>query len=198
MYRALPVLLATLLLPLLTQAQQLCLVVGVIDGDTIDARCGQPNAYEKIRVRITEIDAPEKRQPFGEKSRQSLADLCFQAQAVISSTSKDRYGRTLGRVECKGKDVALHQAQAGMAWWYAQYGKDRAVQAAEQQARADRAGLWADASPKPPWEFRHPATTAQAAPVTHRAAAHGAECHVGPRGGTYTITASGRKNYGGC
>ncbi|MGP3726401.1 excalibur calcium-binding domain-containing protein [Cereibacter sphaeroides] len=23
-------------------------------------------------------------------------------------------------------------------------------------------------------------------------------CHVGPRGGTYTITASGRKNYGGC
>ena len=24
------------------------------------------------------------------------------------------------------------------------------------------------------------------------------QCFVGPRGGTYTITASGRKNYGGC
>jgi endonuclease YncB( thermonuclease family) len=179
------------------QAQQSCLVVGVIDGDTIDARCGQTNAHEQIRIRLTEIDAPEKNQPFGARAKQSLSDLCYQVQATITSTSKDRYGRTLGRVECGGKDAALHQTQTGMAWWYAQYGKDRAVQAAEQQARAARVGLWADAAPTPPWEFRHP-TTAQTAPVAHRAAAHGSECHVGPRGGTYTITASGRKNYGGC
>lgn len=34
----------------------------------------------------------------------------------------------------------------------------------------------------------------QSAPVQ----SGGATCYVGPRGGTYTITKSGRKNYAGC
>lgn len=177
------------------QAQQSCLVVGVIDGDTLDAKCGQPGAYKQIRVRITEIDAPEKAQPFGERSKQSLSSLCYQAQAVISSTSKDRYGRTLARVECNGKDVALHQAQNGMAWWYTQYGKDPAVHAAEQQARAAQIGLWADASPTAPWEYRHP-TSATAAQNHVANVSDSSTCHIGPRGGRYTITSSGRKHYG--
>jgi endonuclease YncB( thermonuclease family) len=188
-----------LLLPLAAQAQQSCLVVGITDGDTLKARCGAPGAYEQVTVRISEIDAPEKAQPFGERSKQSLSDLCFQAQAVISSTTKDRYGRTVARVECNGKDVALHQAQAGMAWWYVQYGKDQAIRTAEQRARASRVGLWADAAPVAPWEYRRPAGgSTAAAPVAYWAAAQSGECHVGPRGRTYTITASGRKNYGGC
>lgn len=195
-HKLVKVCLAALLLPIAAQAQQACLVVGVIDGDTIDARCGQPERYEKIRIRITEIDAPEKRQPFGERSKQSLSDLCFQVQAVISSTSKDRYGRTLGKVECNGKDVALHQVQAGMAWWYVKYGKDSVVQAAEQKARAARVGLWADAAPVEPWDYRRPASGTKPRQIT--STAHDSTCYTGPRGGTYTITASGNKNYGGC
>lgn len=34
--------------------------------------------------------------------------------------------------------------------------------------------------------------------VSTRSAPSGQTCYTGPRGGTYTITASGRKNYGGC
>nr|WP_255368601.1 thermonuclease family protein [Polaromonas sp. OV174] len=143
-----------LLLPVAAQAQQSCLVVGVTDGDTIKARCGQPGAYEQVKVRIAEIDAPEKRQPFGERSRQSLAGLCHEAQAVIKPTAKDRYGRTVARVSCNGQDVSLHQVRAGMAWWYVKYGKDMAVQDAERQARSSRAGLWVDSEPIPPWEWR--------------------------------------------
>lgn len=185
-----------LLLPLAAQAQQSCLVVGITDGDTLKARCGAPGSYQQVIVRISEIDAPEKTQPFGQKSKQSLSDLCFQALAVITSTKTDRYGRTVARVECNGKDVALHQVQAGMAWWYVKYGTDQSVQAAEQQARRTRAGLWADAAPVAPWEYRHPASGT--APHQTTSTAHDSTCHIGPRGGTYTITASGRKNYGGC
>lgn len=185
-----------LLFPLAAVAQQSCLVVGVTDGDTIKVRCGTLGAYEQVTVRISEIDAPEKAQPFGQKSKQSLSDLCFQSQAVISSTKTDRYGRTVARVECNGKDVALHQVERGMAWWYVKYGVDLSIQTAEQRARAARAGLWADAAPTPPWEYRHPASSTAPHQVT--STSHDRTCHVGPRGGTYTITASGRKNYGGC
>lgn len=34
--------------------------------------------------------------------------------------------------------------------------------------------------------------------ATTRRYTSSSRCHVGPRGGTYTITSSGRKNYGGC
>ena len=96
-------------------AAQICLIVGVSDGDTLRARCGTPGAYEQVKIRLSEIDAPESKQAFGERSKQSLSDLCFQQQAVITGGKKDKYGRTLARVECKGQDAAIHQALAGMA-----------------------------------------------------------------------------------
>lgn len=94
----------------------LCLVVGISDGDTLTARCGQPGAYEQVKVRIHTIDAPERKQPFGNRSRESLSELCFQQQARIQHLDTDRYGRTVASVECRGKDVAQHQVSTGMAW----------------------------------------------------------------------------------
>ena len=70
-----------------------CLVVGVSDGDTLTARCGGPGNYRQVKVRLGEIDAPEKRQPFGERSRQSLAEICFRRSAEIRAATRDRYGR---------------------------------------------------------------------------------------------------------
>ena len=99
-----------------SHAAQQCLIVGVTDGDTLRARCGTPEAYEQVKIGLSEIDAPESKQAFGERSKQSLSDLCFQQQAVITGGKRDKYGRTLARVECQGKDAAIHQAQAGMAW----------------------------------------------------------------------------------
>lgn len=128
--------------------------MAIADGDTLTARCGEPGAYEQVKVRLAEIDAPEKAQPFGNVSRQHLASLCFQQQATIRQTSRDRYGRTVARVECQGKDANLEQVRAGMAWAYTKYLTDPEVKALETAARAAGAGLWADQAPVAPWEWR--------------------------------------------
>lgn len=62
-----------------------CLVVGIADGDTLTARCGEPGQYQQVKVRLSAIDAPESKQPFGNVSRQHLAELCFKQTAKILS-----------------------------------------------------------------------------------------------------------------
>jgi endonuclease YncB( thermonuclease family) len=74
----------------------LCLVISIIDGDTLKALCGE----ETLTIRLAEIDAPEKRQAFGNRSKNRLAGLCYQEQAQIRPTTKDRFGRTVARVYC--------------------------------------------------------------------------------------------------
>jgi endonuclease YncB( thermonuclease family) len=148
-----------LLVPLVTgAAPRSCLVVGIADGDTLTARCGQPGAYEQVKVRLAEIDAPEKKQPFGERSRQSLASLCFQREAVLRTSTIDRYGRTVARVKCDGRDANAEQVRTGMAWAYTQYQTDPAIPRLELEARSARTGLWRDlgtaAEPTAPWEWR--------------------------------------------
>lgn len=105
-------------------------------------------------MRLAEIDAPEKRQPFGAQSRQHLSDLCFKTQATIHPKTTDRYGRTVARVECRGVDASAHQVQSGMAWAYTKYLTDQAIMSNELAARVDRRGLWALPDPVPPWEWR--------------------------------------------
>lgn len=135
-------------------ATLLCLVVAIADGDTLTARCGEPDAFYQVKVRLAEIDAPEKAQPFGDRSRQHLAALCFRKAAHIRPQTTDRYGRTVARVECEGKDANAEQVRSGMAWAYTRYLTDPSIAQLEQQARAARAGLWADSSPIPPWDWR--------------------------------------------
>lgn len=133
----------------------LCLVVAIADGDTLTARCGEPGAYEQVKVRISAIDAPEKRQPFGPRSRQSLAALCFQTEARITERDRDRYGRTVADVECRGQDVGQHQVSAGMAWVYERYARGYdALRPLQDAAQAAHTGLWADREPVAPWEWR--------------------------------------------
>lgn len=135
-------------------AALLCLVVGISDGDTLTARCGEPSAYEQVKVRLAGVDAPEKRQPFGQKSRQHLAHLCFQVEARITPRSTDRYGRTVADVECRGQDAGQAQVQAGMAWYYVRYGKGyEALAGLEDDARQGRRGLWQQEAVAP-WEWR--------------------------------------------
>lgn len=140
----------------------LCLVVGVSDGDTIKVRCGNPGGYEQVTIRLAEIDAPEKGQAFGQRSKQSLSSLCFGELATVKPQTLDRYGRTVARVECRGEDASSEQARTGMAWFFTRYGKDAGIRALEGLARGSRAGLWADPFPVPPWEWRQ----AQKRPVT--------------------------------
>ncbi|MBL0422390.1 thermonuclease family protein [Ramlibacter sp. AW1] len=134
-----------------------CLVVGLADGDTVTARCGPPGAYRQVKVRLAEIDAPEKKQPFGHRSRQALADLCFRRSARLRVVTSDRYGRAVARVECGGVDANAEMVRRGMAWAYTKYQTDSRLTQLEAQARARGAGLWADRSPQPPWEWRQKA-----------------------------------------
>jgi endonuclease YncB( thermonuclease family) len=127
-------------------------VVSVADGDTITVL----REHEQIKVRLNEIDAPEKAQAFGNRSKQSLSELCFDKTATLADQGKDRYGRTLARVHCEGIDANTEQVRRGMAWVYRKYApKDSPLYASEDEARAAKRGLWVDAEPVPPWEWRH-------------------------------------------
>lgn len=129
-----------------------CLIIAISDGDTLTARC---NDDEQVKVRLTEIDAPEKAQPFGQRSKQSLSKLCYRAEAKIEIQTTDRYGRSIARVTCNGVDANTEQVRLGMAWVYDKYVKDKSLYAIQDQARAGKIGLWADPDPVPPWEWRH-------------------------------------------
>jgi micrococcal nuclease len=125
-------------------------VIGISDGDTMTVL----HERQPIKIRIAEIDAPEKKQPFGTRSKQSLSDLCFGKQAEVFPEKKDRYGRTIARVKCEGKDASVHQVHAGMAWVYDRYVTDRSLYTLQNLARSGRQGLWVDPGPVAPWEWR--------------------------------------------
>jgi endonuclease YncB( thermonuclease family) len=126
-------------------------VVAVADGDTITVL----KDLQQVKVRLTEIDAPEKKQAFGNRSKESLSDLCFGKTATLIEKSKDRYGRTLARVTCDGTDANAEQVRRGLAWAYTKYLTDPQIKVLEEEARASRLGLWRDETPVPPWEWRH-------------------------------------------
>ena len=109
----------------------------------------------QVKVRLTDIDAPELRQPFGTRSKQSLSQLCFGKIAALDVRGKDRYKRSLARVTCDGTDANAEQVRRGFAWTYTRYARaDSPLHAIEGEARAAHRGLWADATPVPPWDWR--------------------------------------------
>jgi endonuclease YncB( thermonuclease family) len=125
-------------------------VVAVADGDTITVM----RDLVPVKLRLLEIDAPEKKQAFGARSKQSLSDLCFNKTATLIEKGRDRYGRTLARVSCEGVDANAEQVRRGMAWVYDRYVTDRALYAVQTEARDAGRGLWSDPDAVPPWQWR--------------------------------------------
>lgn len=125
-------------------------VIDIADGDTLTLL----KDNKKVKIRLGGIDAPERKQAFGNRSRESLEELCAGKQASYRTQDTDRYGRVVAQVTCEGKDANRAQVERGMAWVYEQYNKDRALPGLEAQARAERRGLWADARPVAPWSWR--------------------------------------------
>lgn len=132
-------------------------VVAVADGDTLTVLDAN---NRQTRVRLQGIDAPERRQAFGQASKRNLSDLVFNRQVVVEYEKTDKYGRTLGKVLADGRDVNLEQIKLGLAWHYKNYQdeqtpEDRRLYAdAEAEARVAKRGMWADQNPTPPWDFR--------------------------------------------
>lgn len=132
-------------------------VVGITDGDTITVL---DNTNVQHKVRLAGIDAPEKKQPFGQKSNQSLSDCAYDKTAVVEGNKLDRYGRLVGKVLVSGLDCNLRQINLGLAWHYKKYMNEQAQDdrltyaQAEDDARSKKTGLWSDANSMPPWEWR--------------------------------------------
>ena len=124
-------------------------VVSIADGDTITVLDADKKQH---KVRLTGIDAPEKKQAFGAKSKARLGELVAGKDVVVEWKDKDTYGRTLGKVRQGSLDVNLQMVKDGLAWHYKKYSKSAELSGAE--AKAGKKGLWADPSPMPPWDFR--------------------------------------------
>jgi endonuclease YncB( thermonuclease family) len=132
--------------------------VAISDGDTVTVLDAENHQH---KIRFAGIDAPEKAQAFGQASKRSLSDMVYERQVSVEWGKRDRYGRVIGKISADQIDVCLEQVRRGMAWHYKQYQRDQspadrqAYAAAEDIARANHVGLWRDAHPIPPWEFRH-------------------------------------------
>lgn len=128
-------------------------VVGIADGDTLTVLDADKVQH---KIRLAEIDAPEKAQPFGNRSKQALNGLVHGKVVRVVEHGHDKYKRTIGRVYQGDVDVSAEQVKQGLAWVYRKYApKDSPLYAIEDEARAARRGLWFDAEPTPPWDWRH-------------------------------------------
>ena len=132
-------------------------IVGISDGDTVTLLNANKRQY---KIRMSGIDAPEKKMPFGQRSKEHLSDLVFSKDVQVETEKLDRYGRMLGKILLDRQDINLAMVNAGLAWHYKKYQQeqtrsDRLLYAhAEEQARLRRIGLWRDPNPTPPWEWR--------------------------------------------
>lgn len=132
-------------------------VIRVADGDTLTVLDAQ---LVQHKVRLQGVDAPEKAQPFGQRSKARLASQVFGRVVTVQYDKRDKYGRIVGKVLLGGHDVNLGQVAAGQAWHYKEYQQEQleddrhAYAAAEGSAQVARLGLWSEVAPIAPWEFR--------------------------------------------
>ena len=152
------VLIILLFFPLFSLAEELIgKVIKVSDGDTITVL---DSNNQKHKIRLKGIDAPESQQAFGDISTQSLSELVYDKEVLVTWDKKDKYYRILGKVIADDRDVNYEQLKKGLAWYYKQYEKDlndedkKKYSEAEEWARNYTEGLWADSNSIPPWEFR--------------------------------------------
>ena len=115
-------------------------MIGISDGDTFTLLIAD---QREVKIRLAEIDAPEKAQPYGTKSKQALSALAYGKQARVAVQTNDQYGRPVGRVSVGSTDVNAALVQQGAAWVYRQYAHDPQLIDLERQAKAARRGLWA-------------------------------------------------------
>jgi endonuclease YncB( thermonuclease family) len=133
-------------------------VVGISDGDTITVLVER----QQLKVRINGIDAPEKKQAYGERSKENLSNMAFGKDARLDCHKTDRYGRQICKVWVQPAscptcgmtlDVGLAQIVAGMAWWYRAYAKEQSAEdrgryeSEENEARLRKRGLWSAPNP---------------------------------------------------
>ncbi len=136
-------------------AQFVARCVGVTDGDTLKVLYVEGETKSEIKIRLYGIDAPERKQAFGTQAKTALSELAFGKDLTVTSTGRDRYGRLLAWLAVESTPINAEMVRAGFAWHYRKYApKETELADLEADARANRRGLWIDAAPVAPWEFR--------------------------------------------
>ena len=125
-------------------------VVKIADGDTLTLLVDS----KQLKIRLSDIDTPERKQPFGTKAKQALPDLAFSRRAQVVEVTVDRYGRIVGRVYVDDVDVNRELMAQGFAWVYRRYSDDAELVELEAQAKEKGLGLWAEPNPILPWEWQ--------------------------------------------
>jgi len=120
------------------------------DGDTLTIVIDG----QQEKIRLSDIDTPERKQPYGTRAKQALSELAFGKTITVLTTTKDRYGRVIGHITADGVDVNAELVRLGYAWVYRRYSNDKELIHLEENARSGGLGLWADSNPIPPWEWR--------------------------------------------
>lgn len=128
-------------------------VIRIMDGDTMEV------LYENtpIKIRLSHIDCPERRrsQPFNNNAKKALSNLCFGQKVTVHGEKYDRYKRLIAVVfNPKNQNINKEMIKKGMAWHFKKYSRDTAYANLEIEARKKKVGLWQDANPTPPWEWR--------------------------------------------
>lgn len=128
-------------------------VVAITDGDTLKVLTAD---NEQINIRLSEIDTPERKQPWGSRAKQALSDPAFGKAVTVLPVTKDRYGRLVAHIEADGVSVSHELVRTGNAWVYGRYMKDESLLDLEAAARREKLGLWrlAETDQIPPWEWR--------------------------------------------
>lgn len=127
-------------------------VLWIHDGDTVSVAA--PNGLW-FKVRLWGIDAPELGQPGGRDSMMALIRLVGRKNVTVNVKDRDRYGRLIGVIIYRKKDINLEMLKLGQACYYKQYApKQKNYAEAEAEARKKKRGLWSEADPVAPWEWR--------------------------------------------
>ena len=126
-------------------------VISVTDGDTIKILDEKNKVY---KIRLNDIDAPEKKQAFGNKSKENLSKYIAGENVRVEYYKLDRYKRILGTVYFKDKDINKQQIIDGYAWVYKKYSKNNEYINQERISKNHKRGLWKDDKPIEPWEYR--------------------------------------------
>ena len=114
-------------------------VVGITDGDTVVILDGTKTQH---KVRLSDIDAPESKQPYGTKARQQLSDFVFGKEVTADCREKDKYGRDLCTIRIGDLDVNAEMVNAGAAWVYTKYNTREELPALQEAAKGAKRGLW--------------------------------------------------------
>ena len=131
-------------------------VIVVIDGDTVLFKPDHYGARSRafLKIRLADIDAPEKGQACGDAATRELMNLVLKQHVEINTVATDAYGRSVAHLQKGALQVNAEMVRLGWAWSYARSQNRTAMAAMQDEARRSKRGLWADADPTPPWVWR--------------------------------------------